>query len=272
MSEKIRELHSYLYDGHGHSTASDGMHSAQKIIEYAIKNNLDIVGLSDHNVTTNLQAFLEYADKVNSKGVKILPIPSIEISTTHGDLLVAIPDRNKADNFMVDYKKPSHRPYPLEIIEDYIAKYNAIIVFLHPNVDYVNGFKLPEIQKILEHIPKRLHKNLGIEIYNWMTQVFFWKRQQEENEIHKHSFSFGLAPFSFTDYHIASHVGKGNTELKMAELSSDEFTEAIKQRRVAPHSISNRSLPEYLEIIKASIAAEGLAKFNSRKFHVPKKG
>lgn len=270
MRQDSEKFKSYIYDGHGHSTASDGMHSPEKIIDMAIIRGLNIIGLSDHNLISNLPAFLEYADKINKHEQKILAIPSVEISTTKGDLLVAIPDRNKADDFLRYYKKPSKRFHPLEIIEEYITRFNAITVFLHPNVSYVNGFKVSEIEKTLEQLPQRLHKNIGIEVYNWMTQAFFWNRQKIEQALHKKNFTLGLAPFSFTDYHSAYHVGNGSTQMQMSELTSQQFIEAVQNRRTAPLAISKRSATEYLSIVKATLIAESLSRFGHRNFRVPK--
>lgn len=259
----------YAYDGHGHSTASDGLHEPEKIIDVAIAKGLQIVGLSDHNVVSNLPRFLDYADKINKHETRILPIPGVEISTTKGHLLVSLPIREKAEEFIQDYKKPVHRPHPYEIIHEYIEKYEAIIVFVHPDI-ILHGITTEFIEKLLDRLPHRMHKNVGIEVYNWMAQALFWSRAHEEHDIHVKNHILELAPFSFTDYHSAYHVGNGSTAVFMQDLTEDEFVKAVHSRRTSPLNTSNRGISEYLEIVKATLAAEALSRTTRRSFHIPK--
>ncbi len=260
----------YLYDGHGHSNASDGLNKPEQIIDIAVKKGLQIIGLSDHNVISNLPRFLDYADKINKHKMIILPIPAVEISTTLGDLLVTIPDRPHAENFIANFKKPPRRPTPSELIEEYIDSYNAIIIFPHPEVAPLKGISLQNIEDLLSKIPPRYHKNIGIEVYNWMCQAFFWKRAKQEKGIHNYNTSLKLAPFSFTDYHEAHHVGNGNTAVYMNELTSKAYIEAVQEKRTSPYAVSNRSFSEYVQIMKAALIAEGLTHFGNRQFRVPR--
>ncbi len=260
----------FVYDGHGHSTASDGLHEPEKIIDVAVAKGLQIVGLSDHNLVSKLPRFLDYADKINSHSMKILPIPGIEISTTKGHMLVSLPIRKKAEEFIAHYKKPNKRPQPLDLIEEYIEQYDAIIVFVHPDI-VLHGLKTDYIEQLLTKIPKHLHKNIGIEVYNWMAQALFWSRSKEENEIHSRNHIFNLAPFSFTDYHSAYHVGNGSTAVYMKSLTEEEFLKAIQERRTSPLNTSNRGMTEYVEIVKATLAAEAMSRLSRRDFHIAKK-
>ncbi|MDQ3098472.1 MAG: PHP domain-containing protein [bacterium] len=264
------EYNVYLYDGHGHSNASDGLHKPEHIIDSAVHKGLSIIGLSDHNVVSNIPRFLDYTDKINKHKHIILPIPAVEISTTQGDLLVTIPDRDHAENFLTKYKKPQRRPNPSELIEEYIDQYNAIIIFPHPEVAYLKGLKLDYIEKLLHKIPQPYHKNIGIEVYNWMSQAFFWKRAKQEKGIHNYNKALKLSPFSFTDYHQAHHVGNGSTAVYMKDLTAKEYINAVQNRRTSPYNTSNRGISEYMQIVKAALIAEGLTHFGNRQFRVPK--
>lgn len=264
------EYNSYLYDGHGHSTASDGINSPEEIIDQAINKGLSIIGLSDHNVVTNIPRFLEYSDKINKNEQIILPIPAVEFSTSQGDLLITIPNRDDAENFLLNYTKPHKRPNPIELIEENIDKYNAIVIFPHPEVAYLKGISLNYIEEVLEKIPKHYHKNIGIEIYNWMSQAFFWKRSKQEKGIHNYNQLLKLASFSFTDYHSANHVGNGSTAVYMKELSSQSFIEAVQNRQTSPYNTSTRGISEYIQIVKTALIAEGISRFSNRQFRVPK--
>lgn len=262
-------LHMFAYDGHGHSTGSDGLHEPEKIIDMAIAKGLQIVGLSDHNVVSKLPRFLDYADKINSRGTKILPIPGIEISTNKGHLLVTLPIREKAEEFISNFKKFTKKPHPAELIEEYVQQYNAIVIFVHPDL-VLHGFKLDYIETLVSKIPERYHKNLGIEIYNWMAQALFWSRREEEKRIHSRNHLMKLSPFSFTDYHSAYHVGNGSTAVYMKSLSEQSFVEAVHHSRTAPLNTSNRGISEYLQIVKATLAAEALSRTTRKTFHIPK--
>jgi hypothetical protein len=264
------EYTAYLYDGHGHSNASDGLHKPEDIIDSAIEKGLQIIGLSDHNVVSNIPRFLDYTDKINKHKHIILPIPAVEMSTNQGDLLVTIPDRNHAENFISKYKKPQKRPNPSELIEEYIDEYNAIIIFPHPEIAHLKGIELDYIEDLLLKIPSHYHKNIGIEVYNWMSQAFFWKRAKQEKSIHNFNKILKLAPFSFTDYHAAHHVGNGSTAIYMKNLSAAEYIDAVQNRRTSPYNTSNRGISEYLQIVKAAVIAEGLTRFANRQFRVPR--
>jgi len=259
----------YAYDGHGHSTGSDGLHEPEKIIDMAVAKGLQIVGLSDHNGVSKLPRFLDYADKINTKHLKILPVPGIEISTNKGHLLVTLPIREKAEEFITNFKKFTKKPHPAELIEEYVRQYDAIIVFVHPDL-VLHGFKLDYIESLLSKIPKHFHKNIGIEVYNWMAQVMFWSRPEKENQIHALNHKLKLAPFSFSDYHSANHVGNGSTAMYMKSLTENAFVEAVHHRRTAPLNTCNRGIGEYLQIVKATLSAGALSHTTRNTFHIPK--
>lgn len=103
-----------IYDGHGHSRHSDGFHNPEKVVQKAV-GRVNILGLSDHDTVQGLFAFLTAVDKVNQGKQILLPIPSVELTTRQGHLLVAIPDIDKADNFLSRYKIPKKNQTPLKL-------------------------------------------------------------------------------------------------------------------------------------------------------------
>ncbi|WP_125154699.1 PHP domain-containing protein [Clostridium rectalis] len=65
-------------DFHIHSNASDGKYSPSQIINMAVKENVDILSLTDHDTTDGLDIAIESGRNLNLK-----VIPGIELSTTY---------------------------------------------------------------------------------------------------------------------------------------------------------------------------------------------
>src|SRR5210317_73838 len=68
---------SLIYDLHCHSTASDGSLTPTELVALACKNNVDVLALTDHDVTNGIK---EAASQSEGRGLKF--IPGIEISVT----------------------------------------------------------------------------------------------------------------------------------------------------------------------------------------------
>ncbi|MEO5573556.1 MAG: PHP domain-containing protein, partial [Gammaproteobacteria bacterium] len=68
------------YDLHSHSTASDGTLSPAALVERAHANGVDVLALTDHDVTAGLD---EAQATANSVGLKL--VPGIEISVSWGN-------------------------------------------------------------------------------------------------------------------------------------------------------------------------------------------
>ena len=72
MDEKFK------IDMHIHSTFSDGTYTPEEIVDLAIKENLDLIALTDHNTIGGCKYFVSYAAKKN-----VNALCGIEISTTY---------------------------------------------------------------------------------------------------------------------------------------------------------------------------------------------
>jgi predicted metal-dependent phosphoesterase TrpH len=73
------------YDLHSHSTASDGIVSPTELVRHAAAQGVDVLALTDHDVTTGL-AEAELA--AGAAGVSL--VPGVEISVTWGHQLLHI--------------------------------------------------------------------------------------------------------------------------------------------------------------------------------------
>lgn len=227
--------HPFRYDGHGHSLWSDGRDTPGAIVAAAIENNIQVLGLCDHDTVEGLPGFLDACHRANKTGHHLLPIPSVELTTTWGDLLIALPFPAAAHAFIQEFPRWRKPADPMQAIQESILRYHAICIFLHPETPYVHGFTIDDIDRIYRHLPRQLHRAIGIETHNWMSQIFFWNRSHIQRRLHKENQRrWDWAEFSFTDYHRARHVGKYNTTLYMKDLSPASFVEAITTRQTLP--------------------------------------
>jgi histidinol phosphatase-like PHP family hydrolase len=245
-----------MFDLHGHSLYSDGWSTPGEIVVQAVAGGLSMVGLSDHDTVAGLKDFLNAADRVNLKGKKILPVAGIEISTKQGHLLVAVPKRKMAEKMISEFKKV-HHPDAAWVIDHYVSRYDAICVILHPQAKWINGMTIESIKDLLKRIKPNSRAHLGIEIHNWMSQVFFLKRELVETRLQQLNRKWKLAEFSFTDYHFAKHVGRGNTLLTMSNrLSAQNFIQEVKNRNTKPNRKASRSIWELADTVLASVMVE----------------
>ena len=81
-------------DLHTHTTASDGVLTPVKLIDKALKNNVDILAITDHDTTNGLKEALTY-----SKTKNITLIPGIELSTIHNNESIHILGYFKDDSY-----------------------------------------------------------------------------------------------------------------------------------------------------------------------------
>lgn len=75
-------IHSYGSNDGSFDVKDDAM-TPQNIVDTAIRNNLSIISITDHNEINNSKFAIDYSKEKN-----ILVIPGIEVSTTQGHLLV----------------------------------------------------------------------------------------------------------------------------------------------------------------------------------------
>ena len=78
------DLHIHSYDGDREKDdVTDKDLTPENIIDTAIRENLEVISITDHNSITNLKRAIEY-----SKDKNILFIPRVEINSTQGHLLL----------------------------------------------------------------------------------------------------------------------------------------------------------------------------------------
>jgi predicted metal-dependent phosphoesterase TrpH len=69
-------------DLHIHSYYSDGTMTPEEILEEALKNNVGILAITDHDTVTGLQPAYQF---IKNQKIEIDLIPGIELNTDYGD-------------------------------------------------------------------------------------------------------------------------------------------------------------------------------------------
>ncbi len=73
------------YDLHSHSTASDGSCKPSELVEIAIKNNVDVLALTDHDTVEGVDEALKTAI-----GTSVSLIPGVEVSVSWNETTIHI--------------------------------------------------------------------------------------------------------------------------------------------------------------------------------------
>lgn len=123
-------------DFHTHTNASDGKFSAHDLLSLAKTSGIDIMAITDHDTTDNLNAAIEESRKI---GIKF--IPGIELSTLHNGesihVLGYFKDSSYMKNDLQDFLKEmkDYRVWRAKEIVSDLSKYFNI------NLDYDNVTK-----------------------------------------------------------------------------------------------------------------------------------
>lgn len=239
-SEKL-----YTYEPHGHSTSSDGWSTPHEIVTAAITKGIDLIGISDHDSVSGLIALLQATDAATAKGYSIFPVPSVEVSTKEGHVIVSVPDRDKAEALISTFKKPAKKPYALDLIENSVDAYDAICILAHPNFPRISSLSYGAIDFIAKTASQAAYDHLALEVSNWMTIVFLQQYKKNifaTNYLNENQWQF--AEFGGSDYHTAGDVGNTVTTLNMPELSAQAVLDAVRHRKTS----TRKSYPTIKEV------------------------
>lgn len=233
------DLHIHSFGDVGSYDVFDNQMTPQNIVDLAIRENLQVISITDHNEIGNVKTAIDYAN-----GKPIIVIPGIELSTTDGHLLLYFPDMLSLSRFKgllsisADRKMCNHT-----IVQclTFAANNGGFGVASHIDLD--NGFE--NYMKGYTPFKKEviIHPNLlGLEVSsvtneNWFTdrdtssdrKGLINSRREAINEDH----TYDIAKLMSSDSHQISGLGKnaaGNkklTRLKMDELNFSSFKIAI---------------------------------------------
>ena len=88
------DLHIHSYGDQGSYDVRDATMTPEGIVDTAIRENLQVVAITDHNAVGNVRRAVKHAE---NKGV--LVVPAVELSTQQGHLLIYCPSCENLDAF-----------------------------------------------------------------------------------------------------------------------------------------------------------------------------
>lgn len=139
-----RELTLLRLDLHVHSTFSDGRDGVEEILEAAVSAGLDGIAITDHDT---LEGSFEAERFVRERGLNLLVIPGVEVSTSDGHLLALgirdLPPAGRSPEETIDFVRArggisivSHPYHPFRHAMYRIPACDAVEVF---NSKYIFG-------------------------------------------------------------------------------------------------------------------------------------
>jgi len=220
-------LRFYKTDLHLHTSASqcfkDKDISIEDILNEAIKKNIDIVAITDHNDISNIEEARGYA-----KGKNIIVFPGIEITAKGGHIL-AIFDLDYPISRLNDFLpvvgitsdlrgKHNALAADFEIVLEKISEYDGLAIAAH--ADDKSGF--------LFSIPQGTHR---IEIYS--NKFLNGLELIDSGNIDKYSkgsipnYSRKIACIQSSDSHGLSEIGRRFSYFKMDEIGLEGIRQAL---------------------------------------------
>lgn len=227
------DLHIHSYGEGGSYDVYDDKMTPNNIIDLAITENLQVISITDHNEIGNVKTALEY-----SANKPILVVPSIELSTTDGHLVLFFPDLGSLIKFkgllsISDDKKMCN--HTIVQCLSIAATYGGFGVAAHIDLDngfehYMKGYT-PFKKEVL------LHPNLlGLEISSPTNENWFTDRDTSSDrkglinlrrEAIKEDHTYDIAKLMSSDSHQLSGLGKnaeGNKKLTRLKMDKLNFT------------------------------------------------
>lgn len=233
------DLHIHSFGKYASYDVTDTLMTSQGIIDEALKENIKVISITDHNEIGNIPAALEYA-----AGKDILVIPGVELSTSQGHLLVYFETYEKIRSFLGELSISGDKKQCDVTITgslDLAKKYGGFGIAAHIDIDagfenYTPGYN-PFKEAILKH--ELLY---GLEISNigaadWYTETdgnadrkrLFRARKEKFNEDN----SYNIAKIMSSDAHKLISLGKNLsgtkklTRIKLDELNFNSFRVAF---------------------------------------------
>lgn len=216
------------YDPHNHSSFSDG-HETPEEIAQAAAGRVDFLGLSDHNTVAGIPRFLEAVKRVNDTDIRLQGVPSTEISTSIGHMILAVPDSSVANHFL-DWARGMEfmNIDPRNVILPGVRDFNGICIFTHPRVPFTEGASFQNLERLLNTLPADIYPNLAIETNNYSAHILLhYARIQRQTRAWNQQ--FGLAEIAGTDSH-SKHLAGRFFSLVPQGNGDEPVAEAVRSR------------------------------------------
>jgi ABC-type cobalamin/Fe3+-siderophores transport system ATPase subunit len=254
------DLHIHSFGDQGSYDVKDAAMTSEGIIDAAIKENLKVVAIADHNAIGNIQRAVNYA-----KNKDVLVVPAIEVSTQQGHLLIYFPTPANLEGFFGKLQISADRKVCHNTMAqclEFAEAFGGFGILAH--VDREAGLELtcPKFDAFKQDILNR--KNLlGMEITDANNSLWFSHLDSDPNrkncakirrETLGHESDIQLAKVMGSDSHAMNALGRnaqGNkrlTRFKMESLSFDALRIALLDgaARVRLEELIPQSIPHFV--------------------------
>lgn len=210
---------------------TDATMTPENIVGTAAKENLRIIGITDHNSISNVEGALKYAITKN-----VFVVPGVELSTPQGHLLVYCPTFRDLEGFYGKLSISSDKKMCNDTIPQCLSKaseFNGFGIAAH--IDLSSGFELmmPKYDPFKEEVLKC--KNLiGLELGSATNESWYTDRDENENRrlfLARRRQHLGLEPtydlakIVSSDAHTLAALGKNAAGArKLTRLKLESFT------------------------------------------------
>jgi len=211
-------------DLHVHTAYSfDSLSSPKEMVEAAIKNGIDCLAITDHDVIEGAREAVEYA-----RGKPILIIPGIEIKTKEGDILG------------LNVKEVIPKNLSARETVKKIKEAKGIAIIPHP-FGWFCSFK-GDLENLIAEID-------GIEVLNAST-VFGPGNKKAFEFAKKHNLPFTCG----SDAHFPNFVGKCYLEIPGKNLSLEEVLQKIKNKEGEISGSETNFIKKVIDHLKRNLA------------------
>jgi ABC-type lipoprotein export system ATPase subunit len=256
------DLHIHSFGEYASYDVFDTEMTPENIIDEAIKENISVISITDHNEIGNIPAALKYAI-----GKNILVVPGVELSTSQGHFLVYFETYEKIRSFMGELTiSPDKKQCDSTITGalDIAKKHGGFGIAAHIDIkagfeNYTSGYT-PFKEAILKH--ELLY---GLEISN--KSAVDWFTESDTNPDRKRLFrsrkdylkednAYNIAKIMSSDAHKLISLGKNLsgtkklTRIKMDELNFSSFRVAFldANSRIRIEESIPTSFPKFIGI------------------------
>lgn len=251
--------YSYTTDLHGHSYYSDGKCSPKEIVQIASELNIDVIALTDHDLTFGLEEFEDAIKDQNKSGKRIIGIPGIEVTTEHGHIIFLFENTDDAKEFGegIHIDKINSFDHVIRMS----TKFNRYMIIPHVEVPYIGSFSFDSVENAFRKFSKEMI-HTGLEVINGESQVmpkFLLKTHNSLKEKNSQN-GWNKNLFANSDHHSKHGIGVGVTTIKSDKkvTNAKEFIELLKETKETEFKIqkilsTKELLTEYSYIISGTV-------------------
>ena len=271
------DLHIHSFGPHGSYDVKDNMMTPEAIVDLAIKENLQIIAITDHNVVGNVRAAVDHAN-----GKHILVVPGVELSTSDGHLLVYFPSPDSLEAFYGKLKISTNKQSCMDTMAQclkYAQEFGGFGVCAHVDSDSGLEKAHPKFDAFKQEI-LNADNLLGLEITQAANADWFCPLDPHADRKNcanvrrqhlRHEVEVSLAKIMGSDSHTLAAVGRNAnnqkrlTRFKMDRLSFESLQIAFMDcaARVRLEDLIPQAIPHFVGMkLEGGFLSDQIVHFN----------